>query len=124
MEWTKEAMETATLILAMAGGLAFITAAVVETVKELPVVRKLPTSAVAFAASLIFCPLGTWMICRIQTIDFSRELLAGSLLAAFPVYLIATGGWERIHQIMERTRFSGTDEDFRARERKGRNHDE
>ena len=124
MEWTKDAMETAALISAMAGGLAFLTAAVVETVKELPVVRKLPTSAVAFAASLMVCPLGTWMICRIQAIVFSGELLAGSLLAAFPVYLIATGGWERIHQIMERTRFSGTDEDFRARERKGRNHDE
>ena len=83
----------------------------VETVKELPVVRKYPTSAVAFAASLIVCPLGIWMICRIQAIDFSGELLAGSLLAAFPGYLIATGGWERIHQIMERTRFSGKHED-------------
>ena len=118
MEWTKDAMETAALISAMAGGLAFLTAAVVETVKELPVVRKLPTSAVAFAASLMVCPVGTWMICRIQAIVFSGELLAGSLLAAFPVYLIATGGWERIHQIMERTRFSGTDEDSRARERR------
>ena len=118
MEWTKEAMETATLIFTMAGGLAFLTAAVVETVKELPVVRKFPTSAVAFAASLIVCPLGIWMICRIQAIVFSGELLAGSLLSAFPVYLIATGGWERIHQIMERTRFSGTDEDSRARERR------
>ena len=53
--------------LAAMGVLAFFVAVIVQTVKELPVLKKLPTSAVALGVSLILCPLspaGILRLCR------------------------------------------------------------
>ena len=49
--------------LAAMGVLAFFVAVIVQTVKELPVLKKLPTSAVALGVSLILCPLSLLAFC-------------------------------------------------------------
>ena len=91
--------------LAAMGVLAFLVAVIVQTVKELPVLKKLPTSAVALGVSLILCPLSLQAFCAYAGESVTWYFICASILAAFPVYLVATGGWERLRDIWERTKY-------------------
>ena len=91
--------------LAAMGVLAFFVAVIVQTVKELPVLKKLPTSAVALGVSLILCPLSLLAFCAYTGESVTWYFICASVLAAFPVYLVATGGWERLRDIWERTKY-------------------
>ena len=46
-------MQYVTYGLALIGGLAFLVSIIVQVIKELPVMKKIPTSIVALAASLL-----------------------------------------------------------------------
>lgn len=91
--------------LAAMGVLAFFVAVIVQTVKELPVLKKLPTSAVALGVSLILCPLSLLAFCAYAGESVTWYFIFASVLAAFPVYLVATGGWGRLRDIWERTKY-------------------
>ena len=103
-------MEYITLALTLLGILSFITAMIVQVIKELPVLKRIPTGIVALAASLILCPTALLALCAFYKIAVTWYYVAGSLIAAFIVYLIATGGWERITEIWNRTRYRKNDE--------------
>ncbi len=105
-----EMIQYTTVILGTVGILAFLVSAVVQTIKELPHLSKLPTSAVAFAVSLILCPLAVFSYCTWKEISFTWYMLAASAAGAFPVYLVATGGWERLREIWKRTKYNGKEE--------------
>ena len=98
------------------GVLAFFVAVIVQTVKELPVLKKLPTSAVALGVSLILCPLSLLAFCAYAGESVTWYFICASVLAAFPVYLVATGGWERLRDIWERTKYK--DRESTAAEKK------
>lgn len=94
-----------TYILAAIGGLAFVVAVVVQVIKELPYLQGIQTSVVALAVSLILCPLAVVIACQYFKIVIVWYYVFASFIAAFVVYLVATGGWERIAGIWERTRY-------------------
>ena len=48
--------------------------------------------------------------CSWQDIDLTWYIVAGAITGSFPVYLIATGGWERLHDIWKRTKYNGKEE--------------
>lgn len=87
------------------GVLSFLVAAFVQVIKELPGLNKIPTSIVALAVSLILCPLAVIIACQYFKIVIVWYYIIGSVMAAFIVYLIATGGWERITEIWNRTKY-------------------
>lgn len=87
------------------GVLSFLVAVIVQVIKELPGLNKIPTSIVALAVSLILCTLAVIVVCQILKIVLIWYHIVGSVIAAFIVYLIATGGWERAVEIWERTRY-------------------
>lgn len=87
------------------GVLSFLVAVFVQVIKELPGLRNIPTSVVALVVSLILCPLAVIVACQIFKIALIWYYLVGSVIAAFIVYLIATGGWERATEIWERTKY-------------------
>lgn len=87
------------------GVLSFLVAAFVQVIKELPGLNKIPTSVVALAVSLILCPLAVIIACQYFKIVIVWYYIIGSVMAAFIVYLIATGGWERITEIWNRTKY-------------------
>lgn len=99
-------MQYITYALMAVGILAFIVAVVVQVVKELPGVQKIQTSVVALVVSLILCPLAVVIACQYFKIKVIWYYIVGSLIAAFIVYLVATGGWERIADIWERTKYN------------------
>lgn len=95
-----------TYILAAIGGLAFLVAVVVQVIKELPWLNQIQTSVVALVVSMILCPLAVVIACQYFNIVIVWYYVFASFIAAFVVYLVATGGWERVTAIWKRTKYN------------------
>ncbi len=78
------------------GVLAFLVAVIVQVIKELPWLKRIPTSVVALTVSLLLCPLAVVIV---------WYYVFASFIAAFIVYLVATGGWERVVEMRQRTKY-------------------
>lgn len=98
-------MQYVTYALIMIGVLAFVVSMIVQVIKEMPYLVKLPTNAVALAVSLILCPLAVVIACQYFKIVIVWYYVFASFVAAFIVYLVATGGWERVHEMWNRTKY-------------------
>ena len=85
----QEIMQYTTYGIALIGGLAFLVAIIVQVLKELPKLKKIPT----------------WYAVKI-----TWYYVMAALLGAFPVYLVATGGWEKIKGIWDRTQYKKKDQ--------------
>ena len=99
-------MQYITYALMAIGVLAFLVAAIVQVIKELPGLQRVPTSVVALAVSLILCPLAVIIACQYLKIVIVWYYVFASFIAAFIVYLVATGGWERVHEMWGRTKYN------------------
>ena len=99
-------MQYITYFLAAIGVLAFLVAAIVQVIKELPILQRIPTSIVALAVSLILCPLAVVIVCQYLKIVITWYYVFASFIAAFIVYLVATGGWERVTEMWKRTKYN------------------
>lgn len=98
-------MNYVTYGLAIIGLLAFLVSVVVQVIKELPRIADVPTSIVALAASVVLCPVALVVLCNYYRIVITWYYVFASFLAAFVVYLVATGGWERVKTIWDRTKY-------------------
>ena len=78
------------------GVLALLVAVIVQVIKELPWLKRIPTSVVALTVSLLLCPLAVVIV---------WYYVFASFIAAFIVYLVATGGWERVVEMRQRTKY-------------------
>lgn len=103
-------MQYVTYGLALIGGLAFLVSIIVQVIKELPGLKNIPTSIVALAASLVLCPVALVILCTYMKIVITWYYVFASFLAAFVVYLVATGGWEKIKEIWDRTKYKDSEE--------------
>ncbi len=99
-------MQYAAYFLTAIGLLACAVAIITQVIKELPGLSKLPTSAVAFTVSLILCPVSVLILCTYLKQPITWYYVFGSFIAAFIVYLVATGGWDRLHEIWQRTKYN------------------
>lgn len=104
-----EIMQYVTYGLALIGVLAFAVSIVVQVIKEMPGLTKLPTSIVALAASLILCPLAMIGLCAYYKIVITWYYVMASFLAAFIVYLVSTGGWEKVKEIWDRVKYKDSE---------------
>ena len=101
-------MQYVTYGLILLGVLAFTVSLVVQVIKEMPGLSKLPTSAVALVVSLIICPVALIVLCNYFDIIITWYYVFASFIAAFIVYLVATGGWEKVKEIWDRTKYKDT----------------
>ena len=106
----QEIMQYTTYGIALIGGLAFLVAIIVQVLKELPKLKKIPTSVVALVVSLILCPVTMIVLCTWYAVKITWYYVMAALLGAFPVYLVATGGWEKIKGIWDRTQYKKKDQ--------------
>ena len=95
-----------TCVLAAIGVLAFLVSIIVQVIKELPLLQKIQTSVVALAVSVILCPMAVIIACQYFKVVIVWYYVFASFIAAFVVYLVATGGWERVTSIWQRTRYN------------------
>lgn len=96
--------------LALIGILAFLVGIVVQVIKEMPVLSKLPTAAVALAVSLILCPVTLMALLAYYKQPVTWYYIFACIIAAFVVYLVATGGWDKVREIWDRTKYNKKDQ--------------
>ena len=98
-----------TYALALIGILAFIVSAIVQVIKDLPGLKNIQTSIVALVASLILCPVALLILCTYYKAAITWYYIVASVIAAFIVYLVATGGWEKVKEIWERKKYKNSE---------------
>lgn len=98
-----------TYALALIGILAFIVSAIVQVIKDLPGLKNIQTSIVALVSSMILCPLALMVMCTYYKAAVTWYYIAESVIAAFIVYLVATGGWEKVKEIWDRTKYKDSE---------------
>ena len=103
-------MQYATYGLALIGVLAFLVGIVVQTIKEMPVLSGLPTTAVALAVSLILCPVTLVALLAYYKQPVTWYNIFACIIASFVVYLVATGGWDKVREIWDRTKYNKKDQ--------------
>ena len=99
-------MQYITYVLTAIGALAFLVSVIVQVIKELPVLQRIPTSLVALVVSLILCPLAVVIVCQYLKIVIVWYYVVASFIASFIVYLVATGVWERVAEMWKRTKYN------------------
>ena len=102
-------MQYVTYGLALIGVLAFLVSIIVQVIKELPGLNKIPTSIVALVTSLILCPVALAVLCTYYKTAVTWYYIFASIIAAFVVYLVATGGWEKVKGIWDRTKYKDSE---------------
>ena len=98
-------MQYITYALIAIGVLACATSLITQTIKDIVPIKSLPTSLVAFLVALVVTCLAVVIACEIFAIQIVWYYIVGAVFAAFLVYLVATGGWERVKEIWERTKY-------------------
>lgn len=98
-------MQYITYALMAVGILAFAVAVIVQVIKELPGLQRIQTSVVALVVSIILCELAVIIVCQCSKVVIIWYYPVGAVIAAFIVYLVATGGWERVAEIWQRTKY-------------------
>lgn len=95
-----------TYLLIAIGGLAFLVSAITQVIKEMPLLKKIQTNAVALVVSLILCPVAVIIASQYFKIVITWYYIFASFIAAFIVYLVATGGWEKVSEMWNRTKYN------------------
>ena len=98
-------MQYITYALIGIGVLAFLVSIITQVIKEMPGLVNIQTNAVALVISLILCPLAVIILCIWLDIRIIWYYIIGAVIAAFVVYLVATGGWEKVAEMWRRTRW-------------------
>ena len=98
-------MQYVTYALMAVGVMAFIVSVITQVIKELPFFKRFQTNAVVMTVSLILCPVAVVIACQYFNIVIIWYYVFASFIAAFIVYLVSTGGWERVHEMWERTKY-------------------
>ena len=88
------------------GVLAFMTSAIVQVIKEMPYLKKVQTNVVALVAAMIITPVAVVILCIYCKITIEWYYIFASFLAAFIVYLVSTGGWEKVTEMWSRTKYN------------------
>lgn len=98
-------MQYITFALIAIGALAFLVSVITQVIKEMPGLNKIQTNAVALVVSFILSLLAVVIFCIYLAIAILWYYLIGAVIAAFIVYLVATGGWERVSEMWNRTKY-------------------
>ena len=99
-------LQYVTYALMAVGVLAFIVSVITQVIKEMPYLKNIQTNAVAMVVSLIVCPVAVIIACQYFKIVILWYYVFASFIAAFIVYLFSTGGWEKISEMWNRTKYN------------------
>lgn len=100
-----ELLQYLSYVLGVVGVLAFVVSIITQVIKEMPVLKNIQTNVVALTAALILCPVAVIVACQYFQVVVAWYYIFASLIAAFIVYLVATGGWEKVNEMWNRTRY-------------------
>lgn len=99
-------MQYITYALMAIGVLAFLVSVITQVIKEMPGLKNIQTNAVALVVALILCPLAVVVLCIYFKLVLMWYYIVGAILAAFIVYLVSTGGWEKVSEMWNRSKYN------------------
>ena len=99
-------MQYITYALMAIGVLAFLVSVITQVIKEMPGLKNIQTNAAALVVALILCPLAVVVLCIYFKLVLMWYYIVGAILAAFIVYLVSTGGWEKVSEMWKRAKFN------------------
>lgn len=99
-------LQYATYALMAIGVLAFLVSIITQAIKEMPGLKKIQTNVVALAVSMIICPISVVIACQYFKIVIAWYYVFASFVAAFIVYLVSIGGWEKVTKMWNRTKYN------------------
>lgn len=99
-------MQLLTYLLIAIGAAAFLVSAITQVIKDMPYLKKIQTNVVALVVSLIMCPIAVIIACQYFNIVITWYYIFASFIAAFIVYLVSTGGWEKVSEMWNRTKYN------------------
>lgn len=99
-------MQLLTYLLIAIGCAAFLVSAITQVIKDMPFLKKIQTNVVALVVSLILCPVAVIIACQYFKIVITWYYIFGSFIAAFIVYLVSTGGWDKVSEMWNRTKYN------------------
>ena len=105
---TQTIMQLLTYLLIAIGCAAFLVSVITQVIKDMPFLKKIQTNVVALVLSLIICPIAVIIACQYFNIVITWYYIFASFIAAFIVYLVSTGGWEKVSEMWTRTRYKKT----------------
>ena len=88
------------------GVIAFFVSVITQVIKEMPGLKNVQTNLVALAASMALCPVAVVAACQYFRIVITWQYVFASFLAAFVVYLVSTGGWEKVTEMWNRHKYN------------------
>ena len=89
-------------VVTILGILAFLVSCIVESIKELPMFKKIPTAAVVLTTSLVICPLTMFAMAAYYKVVIAWYIVFAAFIAAFIVALVSMSGWERVSELYQR----------------------
>ncbi len=93
---------TACIVL---GVLAFVTSVIVQVIKEMPHLKNVQTGLIALIVAELLTVLALFAGCSYMDMVILWYYIAAAVIAGFFVYMIATGGWDKLKEIWDRTKY-------------------
>ena len=94
-----------TIGLAAAGVLAFLVNVITQVVREMPVLGRIPEKAVSLTVSIVVCILSVVILCTWLEKPVLWYYITAAVAASFVVYMVATGGWKKLKDVWDKTRY-------------------
>lgn len=98
-------IQLVTYFLMAIGVAAFFVSMITQVIKEMPLLKNIQTNVVALTVAMILCPLAVVIACQYFNIVIVWYYIFASFIAAFIVYLVSTGGWEKVSEMWKRTKY-------------------
>ena len=98
-------LEYITKIVTVLGALAFLTSAIVQAIKEQPFCKDCPTSLIALVVSEIVTIATLFAYCAQTVTVLQWYYVFAAVVVGFLVYLVATGGWDKLTDIWKKAQY-------------------
>lgn len=93
--------------LTILGVLAFATSVIVQAIKDISGLKGFPTQLVTLVVAEIITTMSLLAGCAYYSIYVVWYYIFGAIITGFFVFIIATGGWDKLNDIWQRTKFNG-----------------
>lgn len=94
--------ENSVLLIGILGALAFAVSLIVEVLKELPGIKKIPTKLFAIIISLVVTVVALFVYSAMQGITVLWYYVVLAVFAAFVVAYISMYGWDTLKELKDR----------------------
>ncbi len=99
-----EIMNYVTYALIAFGLMAFVVSLIVQAIKDLPWFKNYQPVQLLLSHPLLYALLQWLLFANIFKIVIEWYYVFAAIIASFVIYMVATGGWERVKTIWDKTK--------------------